>query len=237
MVSARSFLEISRDYRFEDTFAGAMLSSQRRSLLENLVKVALGVMLGNSAPAWFSRAGRNGMRRIALELPVDHAGRTLIDTWMTVDRYFVEQHAELMRRLTDRLHKGYELFADRFVASFQNESRKFILEEKFLKQIAVPKGDDDPILKRARKYRQLAALSLLAECLKRAAQKYGSTDFEVSISGTTLVHATCGTKNPAGADVLVKCKHCSVLYDQDENASVNIAIAAVSRDPQSVSAA
>ncbi|MHB1865875.1 MAG: zinc ribbon domain-containing protein, partial [Candidatus Saccharimonadales bacterium] len=69
-----------------------------------------------------------------------------------------------------------------------------------------------------------------------AAQKYGSTVTEVSASGTTTVHAVCGAKNQAGSDVLVKCRQCSALYDQDENAAVNIAMAAFSADPE-VSAA
>ncbi|MHB2009996.1 MAG: zinc ribbon domain-containing protein [Acidobacteriaceae bacterium] len=74
-------------------------------------------------------------------------------------------------------------------------------------------------------------------CLKRAAQKYGSTVTEVSASGTTTVHAVCGAKNQAGSDVLVKCMQCSALYDQDENAAVNIAMVAFPADPGEASAA
>ncbi|MHB1674620.1 MAG: zinc ribbon domain-containing protein [Acidobacteriaceae bacterium] len=237
IASTFSFLDQSREYRFEDTFQGAILAAQRRSVLENLVKQLIGSMLGSSAPVWFPRAGRKGLQKLASELPSAHPGKELLNVWMGLDAYFGNGYSEMMRRLTGRLHKGYELFADRMVASFEGESKVLAIEQKFLKGISAQVTDEDAGLKAARKYRQWAALSVLIGCLKRAAQKYGSTVTEVSASGTTAVHAVCGAKNQAGSDVLVKCMQCSALYDQDENAAVNIAIAAFSADPGEASAA
>ena len=237
IASTFSFLDQSREYRFEDTFQGAILAAQRRSVLGNLVKQLIGSMLGSNAPAWFPRAGRKGLRKIADELPSAHPGKELLNAWTSLDAYFGDEYSEMTRRLTDRLHKGYELFANRMVATFEGRSKILAIEQRFLKEISAQASNEEASLKAARKYRQWAALSVLIGCLKNAAQKYGSTLKEVSAFDTSTIHAICGAKNQAGSDVLVKCMQCSALYDQDENAAVNIARTALSAGTEEASAA
>lgn len=235
--SAFSLLAQSRDYCFEDTFHGAIAASQRRSCIENLVRLMLVPLLGDSAPVWLARAGRNGLKKLADSLPAEHSGKELLNVWIDLDIYFGSEYTEMMRRLTDRLHKGYELFADRLVASFEGKSKQFAIEQAFLKSISAQVKDEDESLKLARKYRQWAALSVLIGCVKRAALKYGSVVTEVSATNTTSIHAACGTKNQAGSDVVVKCMQCSALYDQDENAAINIAASAFAYNPEDATAA
>ncbi|MHB1795965.1 MAG: hypothetical protein ACYCPO_13460, partial [Acidobacteriaceae bacterium] len=151
IASTFSFLHQSREYRFEGTFQGGILAMQRRSVLENLVKQLIGSMLGSNAPVWFPRAGRKGLQKLASELPSAHPGKELLNVWMGLDAYFGNGYSEMVRRLTDRLHKGYELFADRMVASFDGKSKILAIEQKFLKGISAQVTDEDAGLKAARK--------------------------------------------------------------------------------------
>lgn len=122
-------------------------------------------------------------------------------------------------QMTLRLREQYRVFAARVAADY----RVLILEDFDLTQITQPAADDDKA-KAGATYRQMVSPSMFRAALLNACRREG---VEIRIVPGAYSTSTCHACRQVevwdqAASVIHRCGVCGALWDQDQNAAINL---------------
>jgi hypothetical protein len=125
----------------------------------------------------------------------------------------------LQDQMVLRLREQYRIFA----ANIATRYGTLILEDFNLREVAEPKSDE-PKKTAGATYRQMVSPSTFRNALINACQRHGVTIRKVPAEYTTAMCHACRTieKWDQAASVMHRCANCGALWDQDQNAAINL---------------
>lgn len=141
----------------------------------------------------------------------------LLKTWADADEVLRYRVNKLSGRLTRRKEWLYGNLAAWLMKTYHT-----IVWEGDLgvKQMA-ENDDEEEALKRANRYRQIAAIGKLRKMIRTAAEKYGCELVDGETAGTTSTCSICDGEIEVGSALQLQCEN-GHLMDQDENAARNL---------------
>jgi len=156
----------------------------------------------------------------------DEIGFAILETWLARDRHLWEWEANLRDQALRRRREFYRIFA----AGLARRYAEVVLEQFDLREVARRKADADgepgaatELLAVARRHRQWAAVHELRQAILNACQREGVTVTLVPARDTTVVCASCGSRETFDRRALRhRCRSCGTEWDQDENAARNL---------------
>ncbi|MGA3011577.1 MAG: zinc ribbon domain-containing protein [Terracidiphilus sp.] len=196
----------------------------RRDHLKDTAKTRLRKHLGERAPAWLDKAGRNGLYQIGVLFPEDGEVQAILQEWMPNDERIGGFLAEFNPRVTQRIEYGQQQVAHDLCRYLQSKKIGcLVVESKFLAKVSQQRDNEDrESLKRSQKYRQFAAPGKFIAVLKNTAVKYGiAVEEHESVNISRKCHY-CDCLNPATEREKYNCGGCGRVVRQDHNAAINL---------------
>jgi hypothetical protein len=149
-----------------------------------------------------------------------------LEVWRKKDKRFRQEMDNLRQKIIARREDIYKNEALQIAQHYALIG----LEDFDLRKVARlenAEGQDNELHQAARRMRQRCAVSEFRKWLEIQAEKTGSEIFKVK-GKTSLIHHRCGHDAvPADkASIMWRCSHCDELFDQDENAAMNIMLVA-----------
>jgi len=149
--------------------------------------------------------------------------------WMAMERVMGEECRDWLTAYKclriERKNKKARLERQRldiykkFAADLANQCSVIHIEKLTLERLL--NGESQQIPQR-KKQQRLAAVSIIHQCIENSCLKSGTLLIRKNSAKTTTRHTACGYINEPSDQQLVKCGGCGVIYDQDENAALNI---------------
>ena len=210
-----------------NAFIMRSLVAARISYYKDDAKLRLRKLLGERVPAWFDKAGKKGIFKVAEEFKDNAEVQQIVADYRAKDAFLQETFVKLVEKAAGRLEYGYEQIAHE-VCRFLVERRcmSLAIEKNFLSKVAKQTDPalegDEYALKNSQKYRQFVAVGKFVSILKRIAPKYGIVVKSLSAENTTRLCTYCGHLNAATAKERYPCEKCERLIDQDLNAAMNL---------------
>jgi hypothetical protein len=196
----------------------------RRSQNKDKTKTLLCSHLGDKVPAWFDKADKNGLSRLANQHKEDRVVQDIVCNFQAQDRAIGDLFSLYVKRSTNRLAYGYEQVAHDVCGHLQQKGvMHLIIETSFLAKVAEQQDTEDPVaLKRSHAYRQFAGVGKFIAVLKNTAKKYGIAVSDLSAANTTRICQFCNHLNAAAAKERFQCEQCGRLIQRGQNAAVNL---------------
>jgi cob(I)alamin adenosyltransferase len=210
------------------TFELRSLLEKRRGHLMDKAKAELRRELGDAVPAWFDKAGKNGLLHLAEEMKDNAAVENIVNQLAIRDKELGRLISFSMEASTKRLEYGYQQIAHDVLKHLKAKGiTRLVVEPDFLAKVAQEQPEDREgaehyALKNSQKYRQFAGVKKFVTILVNIARKYGIIVDKLSAINTTRICQYCNHLNPATAKERFQCKGCERLIDQDRNAGVNL---------------
>jgi hypothetical protein len=149
-----------------------------------------------------------------------------LETWRKKDKRF-RQEMDFLRQKTiahrEDIYKNEALQIAQHYALIGLED----FDLRSVARLENAEGQENELHLAARRMRQRVAVSEFRKWLEIQAEKTGSEIFKVR-GKTSLIHHKCGHDAlPVDkASIMWRCSHCNELFDQDENAAMNIMLVA-----------
>lgn len=232
----RNITSIIPDWKPGDVLPGTValrnILASRRSALKDNAKALLRRHLGEAVPAWFDKAGKRGLLKLAEDLKDDAEVQRIVNAFSTATDSLNALTARYFEQSTRRIEYSYQEIAHDILKYVVGRGLgRVLIEEGFLAQVSkqAPElgGDGYYALANSQKYRQFAAVGKFVAVLKMISRKYGVSVEEVPAAMTTRLCHECGHLNPPTPKQRFQCGGCQRLIDQDYNAAANLAALAV----------
>jgi len=143
-----------------------------------------------------------------------------LEAWRSSDKKLFEREANDREHMLLVRREQYRLFARNLAQRF-GLIRIGALDLRKIAQVETEAGTENPLPQAVRHNRQRACLSVLVQEIEKQARKSGSTVEYITGAVTKTCHH-CGGRCAIGTDIMHVCEHCSTVWDQDENAAINI---------------
>ncbi len=153
--------------------------------------------------------------------------RERLETWRKQDKHWLEIQDNQRDKLWMHRREVYRLLA-RSLAQEYGEIRIGKVQLKQLARLEHADGADNELHQRARRNRGRASLYSLQSEIAQQAAKSGAAVVSIDPPYSSICHR-CAGSCVVGADLMHVCEHCSAVWDQDENAALNIFAAARER--------
>ncbi len=158
-----------------------------------------------------------GLRRLLWSLVEANACpdvREILTRWRERNGAFEKQIAGGRERMLKRREWMYRNIA----AWIADRYDELVWEGDFNLSTVAADDTDDPALKAAQRYRQMAALYTLRQAIGQAMRKRGRVIVESPAAYSTQTCSICKAHVPSGADLILRCES-GHLMDQDVNAA------------------
>lgn len=227
----RNITSFFPDWKPGDTMPGTVVLrdvlATRRSYFKDTAKALLRKHLGDAVPAWFDRAGKRGLLKLAEDLKDDSTVQKIVSEFRTNSDALNKLASEYFEMSTRRIEYGYQQIAHDILKFVQGKGlNRIMIEENFLAKISKQEPDRDGegyyALANSQKYRQFAAVGKFVGILQMIARKYGISIEEAPAINTTRVCHECGYLNSATFKRRYQCEGCHRVIDQDYNAAANL---------------
>jgi hypothetical protein len=228
----RNITRLIPDWKPGDAIPGTFelrpLLAKRRGDLMDKAKAELYKELGDAVPAWFDKAGKNGLLHLAEEMKDNAAVQNIVNQLAIRDKELGRLISFYMEASTRRLEYGYQQIAHDVLKHLKAKGiTRLVVELDFLAKVAQEQPEDREgaehyALKNSQKYRQFAGVKKFVTILVNIARKYGIIVDKLSAINTTRICQYCNHLNPATAKERFQCEGCERLIDQDRNAGVNL---------------
>jgi hypothetical protein len=201
------------------------LQHKQDTALEFL-KLQIRDILGEDTPTGLKMSGRSGLKKMFELFPQKSPELiAVIEEWQKIDAKFRDTYGSARKNLAGRLEKGYEMVARDLCGWLQGHVGRIVIEEAFLQKSAEHVSIDDPMsLRRAAKYRQIAAPGVFLTKLQNVARSYGLQLEKRPGANTTTNCYHCGFSNAPSKGLNYFCGGCGELIDQDLNAAANLSL-------------
>ena len=161
----------------------------------------------------------------------------LVHAWKDSPQFLSDAYHEALPRVAQNLRRQHELANLRdkvqgrrkdlyrcWAKEIAESYGQIAIDEMNLAELAkVEKQDGTPneLTQIAKRNRVIASLGLFREWIKKQATKTGST-VALSKKKTSSICSECGKSVSKQKTLVWRCPHCKALWDQDENASINL---------------
>lgn len=146
--------------------------------------------------------------------------RERLEAWRKVDKHWLEIQDNQRDKLWMHRREVYRLLA-RQLAQTYGEIRVGKVQLKQLAKLEHADGTENELHQRARRNRGRASLYLLQSEIAQQAAKSGAVVASIEPPYSSICHR-CSGSCAVTADLMHVCEHCSAVWDQDENAALNI---------------
>ena len=196
----------------------------RQNHQRNLAKNRLRIHLAERLPAWFERAGRNGLIKIMEDFKEDEVVCEIIIDWQQKYDQISRIASHYLGAAASRLSVGQTHLAHDVCRLLRDKGiTRLIVKSSFPGKLAqAPDEDAAEGLKRSQKYRQFAAPGRFLTILKNIAVKYGIVVDAISAVNTTRICHQCNHVNPSTGKEQVVCEQCGAVLNLDQNAAINL---------------
>ncbi len=196
----------------------------RRDREKESVKASLRTHLGERLPAWFQKAGRKGLAKLAESFKDDPVVVGILASWLREEEELSRLIAQYFARTTKRIEYGHMHIAHDVCRHLQQVGvYRLVVESNFLAKASQSLDNNEAAsLKRSQKYRQFVSVGKFVSILRNVAAKYGMAVDEVSSINTTRICHYCDALNLATEKESYVCKGCERQINLDQNAAVNL---------------
>jgi Putative transposase DNA-binding domain len=208
----------------DNVFDALSALQHKQDAAKDVLKIKIQDILGEETPVWLKKAGRSGLKKLEELFPQHSPELTAaIEQWQKTDTEYKATYGPARKKLAGRLEKGYEMVARDLCGWLAGHVGRIVIEEPFLKKSAEQVSTDDSVsLRRATKYRQIAALGVFLTKLQNVAPSYGLQLEKLPGANTTTTCYHCGFPNPSSEKLKNFCGGCGKLINQDVNAAANL---------------
>jgi hypothetical protein len=223
--------------RITDTWDGVKLLDKLRDARKDSFKSLLKATL-DPVPNGFAKAGEITLHKIGTKLEDPEIAR-VYNAWALEDREIRDVKRAYQARVAARLEDGYSQVAHDICKLFSEHGiSRIVVQQPMLANVArkSKKKDIDPtseaILEASQENRQRIAPGTLITEVRGIAESYGLTvvgskNHNISREHNDDANGGCGHINPSSSNRLIVCEGCQKVYDQDENAALNMHKAAI----------
>jgi len=210
-----------------NAFIMRSIISSRLSYYKDETKTQIRKVIGDSIPAWFDKAGKKGIFKMAEEFKDNGEVVQAVENFRSKDAYLGDICSRLIEKSAGRLAYGYEQVAHDICKFLEARNCKAVaIESRFMAKVAALDSPaeigDEYALSNSQKYRHFVGVAKFVDVIKRIATKYGIVVRAIPPVNTTRMCQYCNHVNLATGKQQFQCRFCYRLIDQDYNAAFNL---------------